>query len=44
MTLPTMTHTLTLNPGQMTLIGGAVIVVTVALHTLRRLSQPESPA
>lgn len=32
------------NPGQMTLIGGAVIVVTVALHTLRRLIQPESPA
>lgn len=29
------------NPGQMSLIGGAVIVVTVALHTLRRLSQPQ---
>lgn len=28
------------NPGQMTLIGGTVIVVTVALHTARRLSQP----
>jgi drug/metabolite transporter (DMT)-like permease len=28
------------NPGQMTLIGGAVIVSTVTLHTLRRLSQP----
>lgn len=32
------------NPGQMTLIGGAVIVITVALHTLRRLTQVESPA
>ncbi len=32
------------NPGQMTLIGGAVIVITVALHTLRRLTQAESPA
>jgi drug/metabolite transporter (DMT)-like permease len=32
------------DPGQMTLIGGAVIVVTVALHTLRRLTQPESSA
>ncbi len=31
------------NPGQTTLIGGAVIVVTVALHTLRRLTQTESP-
>jgi drug/metabolite transporter (DMT)-like permease len=30
------------NPGQLTLIGGAVIVVTVALHTLRRLTQTES--
>ena len=29
------------NPGQMSLIGGAVIVVTVALHTLRRVSQPQ---
>ena len=29
------------NPGQMSLIGGAVIVVTVALHTLRRISQPQ---
>ena len=27
------------NPGRLTLIGGALIVVTVALHTLRRLSQ-----
>lgn len=32
------------NPGQMTLIGGTVIVVTVALHTLRRVTQTESPA
>lgn len=32
------------NPGQMTLIGGTVIVITVALHTLRRLTQAESPA
>lgn len=32
------------NPGQMTLIGGAVIVITVALHTLRRLTQAEGPA
>jgi drug/metabolite transporter (DMT)-like permease len=32
------------NPGQMTLIGGAVIVITVLLHTLRRLTQNESPA
>lgn len=31
------------NPGQMTLIGGALIVVTVALHTLRRLNQSENP-
>lgn len=30
------------NPGQMTLIGGALIVATVTLHTLRRLSQPEA--
>ena len=30
------------NPGQLTLIGGAVIVITVALHTLRRLTQTES--
>jgi drug/metabolite transporter (DMT)-like permease len=30
------------NPGQMTLIGGAVIVVTVALHTLRRLLRAEA--
>lgn len=29
------------NPGQMSLIGGALIVVTVALHTLRRISQPQ---
>ena len=27
------------NPGQMTLIGGAIIVITVALHALRRLTQ-----
>ena len=32
------------DPGQMTLIGGTVIVVTIALHTLRRLTQIESPA
>lgn len=32
------------NPGQMTLIGGAIIVITVALHALRRLAQTESPA
>lgn len=32
------------NPGKMTLIGGAVIVATVALHTLRRLTLTESPA
>lgn len=32
------------NPGQLTLIGGAVIVATVALHTLRRLTQTESPS
>jgi drug/metabolite transporter (DMT)-like permease len=32
------------DPGQMTLIGGAVIVVTVALHTLRRLTRPEGVA
>jgi drug/metabolite transporter (DMT)-like permease len=32
------------NPGQLTLIGGAVIVITVALHALRRLSFAESPA
>ena len=32
------------NPGQMTLIGGAIIVITVALHALRRLTQTESPA
>jgi drug/metabolite transporter (DMT)-like permease len=31
------------NPGRMTLIGGTVILVTVALHTLRRLSQVSSP-
>lgn len=30
------------DPGAMTLIGGAVIVVTVALHTLRRLRRPEA--
>jgi drug/metabolite transporter (DMT)-like permease len=28
------------DPGRMTLIGGAVIVATVALHTLRRLGRP----
>lgn len=32
------------NPGQMTLIGGAIIVSIVALHALRRLTQTESPA
>jgi drug/metabolite transporter (DMT)-like permease len=32
------------NPGHLTLIGGTVIVVTVALHTLRRLTQAESHA
>jgi drug/metabolite transporter (DMT)-like permease len=32
------------NPGQMTLIGGTVIVVTVALHTLRRVTRMERPA
>ena len=32
------------NPGQMTLIGGAVIIVTVTLHTLRRITQSTSPA
>jgi drug/metabolite transporter (DMT)-like permease len=32
------------NPGQMTLIGGAIIIITVALHALRRLTQTESPA
>lgn len=32
------------DPGQMTLIGGTVIVVTIALHTLRRLTRIESPA
>jgi drug/metabolite transporter (DMT)-like permease len=32
------------NPGQMTLIGGAVIVLAVTIHTLRRLYQAESPA
>jgi drug/metabolite transporter (DMT)-like permease len=32
------------NPGQMTLIGGAVIVITVALHTLRRLILHQDPA
>lgn len=30
------------NPGSLTLIGGALIVATVSLHTLRRLSQPEA--
>jgi drug/metabolite transporter (DMT)-like permease len=29
------------NPGQMTLIGGVVIVVTVSWHTARRMSQPQ---
>lgn len=32
------------NPGQLTLTGGAVIVATVALQALRRLSLVESPA
>lgn len=32
------------NPGQLTLIGGTVIVVTVALHTLRRLTLSRGPA
>lgn len=32
------------DPGRLTLIGGAVIVVTVALHAARRLSLAESPA
>jgi drug/metabolite transporter (DMT)-like permease len=32
------------DPGRMTLIGGAVIVVTVALHTLRRLTRSEGVA
>lgn len=32
------------NPGQLTLIGRAVIVTTVALHTLRRLTRNESLA
>lgn len=32
------------NPGTMTLIGGAVILATVALHTLRRLTQTEGRA
>ncbi|WP_135450402.1 DMT family transporter [Tabrizicola caldifontis] len=31
------------NPGQLTLIGGAVIVATVVLHAMRRLSLVESP-
>lgn len=31
------------DPGRMTLIGGAVIVGTIALHTLRRLTAVESP-
>ncbi|MDZ4086433.1 MAG: hypothetical protein U1E69_06465 [Tabrizicola sp.] len=31
-------------PGRLTLIGRAVIVTTVALHTLRRLVRIESPA
>ncbi|MFN6925184.1 MAG: DMT family transporter [Tabrizicola sp.] len=31
------------NPGQLTLIGGAVIVATVALHAMRRLGLVESP-
>lgn len=30
------------NPGSLTLIGGVLIVATVALHTLRRLSQAEA--
>lgn len=32
------------NPGQMTLIGGAVILVTITLHSLRRLAQSKAPA
>lgn len=32
------------NPGSLTLIGGSVIVVTVALHTLRRVFRHESPS
>lgn len=32
------------NPGRLTLIGKAVIVTTVALHTLRRLVRIESAA
>jgi drug/metabolite transporter (DMT)-like permease len=32
------------NPGQMTLIGGTVIVATVSLHALRRLTQTGSAA
>lgn len=32
------------NPGRLTLIGGAVILVAITLHTLRRLSRPEVPA
>jgi drug/metabolite transporter (DMT)-like permease len=32
------------NPGRMTLIGGALIVTVVALHTLRRLIRPEVAA
>lgn len=31
------------HPGQMTLIGGTVIVMTVTLHALRRLTQSEGP-
>lgn len=31
------------SPGRMTLLGGAIIVVTVAVHTLRRLVQLEAP-
>ena len=32
------------DPGQRTLIGGAVILVAITLHTARRLTRSESPA
>ena len=32
------------NPGTRSLVGGAVILTAIALHSLRRLSQTESPA
>lgn len=32
------------HPGSRTLIGGAIILTAIAAHSLRRLSQPESPA